>query len=528
MSQNHIDLLMAVIAAGNEVDPSPFENHRNLYSKIDSIPFGNIPWQSFTVTYNGLHPQKAPSWMGQEYKVYFRDIRAVLENQLANPNFNGHINYASKHVRTKDNEHVFTDLMSGTWAWNQADMIAEASDDNDSAMFAPVVLGSNKTTVSVTTEQNDFYPLYTSLGNLQSHMRRAHIGSVSVVAFLAVPKTDKVHENSDTFRTFRCQLMHESLKVIMSPLMHYMSEPIVTRCADGHFRRVIYGIGPYIADYPEQCLLACVVNSWCPKCTAPLDKLDGHMCLDHPPDLVFDAAQDTTEMWDGFGIVGDVLPFTTEFPCANIHELLAPDLLHQIIKGTFKDHLIDWITKYITKAFPGQAGRDRLAELDRRIAAAPPFPGLRHFYEGRNFKQWTGDDSKGLMKVFLPALVGLVPDEMVHTVAAFLEFCYIVHQDQITETDLKLLQVSVVRFQQEREIFIKVSIRNNISLPRQHSLEHYYDLIMAFGAPLGLCSSITESKHIKAVKEPWRRSSQNNPLGEMLTTNQRLDKIEVL
>ena len=34
-----------------------------------------------------------------------------------------------------------------------------------------------------------------------------------------------------------------------------------------------------------------------------------------------------------------------------------------------------------------------------RIAATPPFPGLRRFKEGRNFKQWTGDDSKALMKV---------------------------------------------------------------------------------------------------------------------------------
>jgi hypothetical protein len=33
-----------------------------------------------------------------------------------------------------------------------------------------------------------------------------------------------------------------------------------------------------------------------------------------------------------------------------------------------------------------------------RIAAAPPFPGLRRFPEGRRFKQWTGDDSKALMK----------------------------------------------------------------------------------------------------------------------------------
>src|ERR1700735_5252092 len=44
-----------------------------------------------------------------------------------------------------------------------------------------------------------------------------------------------------------------------------MTEPCITRCADGHSRRVIYGLGPYIADYPEQALLACIVQNWCPK-----------------------------------------------------------------------------------------------------------------------------------------------------------------------------------------------------------------------------------------------------------------------
>jgi hypothetical protein len=34
-----------------------------------------------------------------------------------------------------------------------------------------------------------------------------------------------------------------------------------------------------------------------------------------------------------------------------------------------------------------------------RIAAAPPFSGLRRFPQGRGFKQWMGDDSKALMKV---------------------------------------------------------------------------------------------------------------------------------
>ena len=35
------------------------------------------------------------------------------------------------------------------------------------------------------------------------------------------------------------------------------------------------------------------------------------------------------------------------------------------------------------------------------IAAVPPFRGLRRFHQGRKFKQWTGNDSKALMKVRL-------------------------------------------------------------------------------------------------------------------------------
>lgn len=44
-----------------------------------------------------------------------------------------------------------------------------------------------------------------------------------------------------------------------------MTVPEVVRCPDGHFRRAVYGLGPYIADYPEQSLLACTVQSWCAK-----------------------------------------------------------------------------------------------------------------------------------------------------------------------------------------------------------------------------------------------------------------------
>ena len=56
------------------------------------------------------------------------------------------------------------------------------------AMFIPVILGSDKTTVSVTTGQNEFYPLYLSIGNVHNCVRGALWNAVALIAFLAIPK----------------------------------------------------------------------------------------------------------------------------------------------------------------------------------------------------------------------------------------------------------------------------------------------------------------------------------------------------
>ena len=42
-----------------------------------------------------------------------------------------------------------------------------------------------------------------------------------------------------------------------------------------------------------------------------------------------------------------VKPFTVHFPHADIHEMLSADILHQLIKGTFQDHLVQWIGDYL-------------------------------------------------------------------------------------------------------------------------------------------------------------------------------------
>ena len=124
------------------------------------------------------------------------------------------------------------------------------------------------------------------------------------------------------------------------------------------------------------------------------------------------------------------------------------------------------------------------------------------------------------------AVEGYVHINIIKTLNAFLDFCYIARKNVLTEDSLNTLDAALRRFHNCREIFRESGVRpTRFSLPRQHSLKHYHQHIKNFGAPNGLCSSITESKHITAVKKPWRQSSRYNALQQMLTTNTRNDKL---
>ncbi|KAF7965204.1 hypothetical protein HWV62_45085 [Athelia sp. TMB] len=517
MSGGDIDTLMKLWSESGAT--APFQNHSDLYDRIDASTVGEARWDSFSVKYDGppVKPgHETPDWMLQEYEAWSRDPVQLIRNLVANPDFADEFDYTPYHEYDHQGTHRFQDFMSGDWAWREADTITKDPNTHGAFLIA-VIGGSDKTTVSVGTGNVEYHPIYLSVGNIHNTTRRAHRDGVVLLGFLPIPKTSKEYEDDGEFRKFRRQLFHTSIAQMFSPLKPGMTDPIVIRCADGHYRRAIFSLGPYIADYPEQCL-------------TPNDALgEPNFILrrdDHARTLIEEF--EILECWDNWGIVSDVVPFTDGFPRASIYELLAPDLLHQLIKGVFKDHLVTWVNDYLVATHGEKKAKKILADIDRRIAIVAPFSGLRRFPQGRGFKQWTGDDSKALMKVYLPAIEGYVPPEMLRTFRAFLEFCYLARKNVLDTNDLVQLKDALDRFHHYRQIFITVGVRENFNLPRQHSMVHFLQLVRAFGAPNGLCSSITESKHIKAVKEPWRRSSRYKATIQMLTTNTRLDKLAAM
>ena len=69
----------------------------------------------------------------------------------------------------------------------QKDLIS-VDPDTHGAIFIPIILGSDKTTVSVTTGQQEFYLIYLSVGNVCNHIWQAHKDALILIRFLPIPK----------------------------------------------------------------------------------------------------------------------------------------------------------------------------------------------------------------------------------------------------------------------------------------------------------------------------------------------------
>ena len=119
MSGKGLDKHLNNLAALYPNHPPPFADHQEMYSVIDATQEGDLPCQSFSVTYDGDMPVDAPEWMTATYDVWFRDPLLTMEQQIGNPDFAKEFDFAPKRI-FKDDKRQYTDLNSGNWAWEQA------------------------------------------------------------------------------------------------------------------------------------------------------------------------------------------------------------------------------------------------------------------------------------------------------------------------------------------------------------------------------------------------------------------------
>ncbi|KAL6302633.1 hypothetical protein BKA93DRAFT_696014, partial [Sparassis latifolia] len=196
-----------------------------------------------------------------------------------------------------------------------------------------------------------------------------------------------------------------------------------------------------------------------------------------------------------------VLPFWKDLPHCNIFGCITPNILHQLHKGVFKDHLVAWATK---SAHDNGGAK----ELDRRFQAMMKHSDLRYFKDGiLLITQWTGMEYKNMEKVFLGVLAGAADPEVTCAVRSVLDFIYYAHFEMHSEDSLAKLEAAWCNFHRYKHVFVREGIRKNFDIPKVHSAEHYPLSIRSLGTADGYSTEGPERLHIDFAKVAYGASN---------------------
>ncbi|KAG8726248.1 hypothetical protein FRC10_007303, partial [Ceratobasidium sp. 414] len=312
------------------------------------------------------------------------------------------------------------------------------------------------------------------------------------------------------------------MKALLAPLAEACEAGVEVPCSDGGIRRIYPALASYIADFPEQCKIACTKGTHCPLCTVRPNKRGD--LGDAPPrtrDQVNHAMEEHKQggsaTFERLGLY-DVEPFWKSYPYVNLGCLMTPDLLHQLHKGVMKDHLTKWVTHILGKQV-----------IDERHTTMPEYHGMRHFKNGiSTVSQWTGRELKEMAKVLLPVMSD-ADAQVVEAGRALLDFMYLAHSSSLTDRELGAMDNALRTFHANKAVFQRegaVKTKKAFhGIPKIHMIQHYVYLIKQLGTPDGYNTETSERLHIDFAKLGYRASNKVNAIKQMALYIQRVEAV---
>ena len=217
------------------------------------------------------------------------------------------------------------------------------------ATIAVVIIGSDKTNLTQFSGDKFAWPVYITVDNIDkaTHWKPSKNAAI-LLGYLPITKLNGIlpSERSST----QHQLFHNCMKELLQLLIKAGTNGIKMLCSDGKVWLIFPILSAYLADHPEQCFIAYCKENRCPKCLVPQLKQENPAFQSQLRDVketlkILQAASLSMDNTDQFGAHGlqPVDPFWRSFPNCNIFSTFTPNLLHQLHKGVFSDHILKWM-----------------------------------------------------------------------------------------------------------------------------------------------------------------------------------------
>lgn len=208
------------------------------------------------------------------------------------------------------------------------------------------------------------YPVYLTIGNIPKAIRsKPGARACVLLAYLSIDKIAKHGLSKTALHLCNYELFHRSMAVVLEPLIaagNPAGSGFEMTGGDRAVRKVYPLLATYVADYPEQCLVTCTKYGTCPKCRRNADELGATTPGEpHTQRWTWQVTQDAHLLAQGRSgtavyshsmesniMGGRYEPFWVGFPLVDIHQCIAPDILHQLYQGILK-HLVWWVQEVV-------------------------------------------------------------------------------------------------------------------------------------------------------------------------------------